>query len=157
MIDSNSSKTNHAPRSSPFEGGPWTHFQPDGNVKTISDLHAEHRWTILEWSSFGFAVLVLRRWQTTHWGLVPNPIGRAPTCVHRKVVVLLCWNCTISVCAPMAWWSRRNRSIFGRSKTKWLSPQSITNLCVLEGWKFACEKHNIFSKFPLKKQRSSYL
>ena len=141
-----SSKTNHAPRWSFFEGGPCTHFQPWGKIKILWDLHTEHRTVISEWSSFGFVVLVLRHLQVAHWGLVLNPRGRAPTWVHLNVLIMPCSNWTISVCAPIAWWSRRKCWIFGRLKRKWLRPQSITNLCVAHGWKFPWEKHNILLK-----------
>ena len=107
-----------------------------------------HWRSISKGSLFFFGTLVFSCLQLEHWLFISNPNRCAPGCVHLNVLILPDWNWTISVCAPRPWWSRIMFSSLGRSKTKWLSTQSMTNLCMAEGWKSGCEKHSNFSKIP---------
>jgi len=131
-------------------GALWTHFQSWGKLYITSFLHPEH-WRQIELSTFILGVLVLSCWQLGHCLLMSTPKGCAPGCVHLNDIVISSWNWMIFICAPSPWWSQRKPSSFGRSRMKWLRAQSITNLCVAEGWKSAWEKLRIFSNSILER------
>jgi len=137
-------RTNQAP-SPPF---PSLHSQVVSKWNDTSCLHWEHWTEMVSAVDLPFRDLVFNCLQSSWWHCLPtlNPKGHIPGWVHLKVVTVPGWYWMMSVWAPRVWWSERKVAMFRRLKMKWETAQSITNLCVVVGWKLGWEKPSTFSK-----------